>query len=1245
MSREFSSTFLPKNPSHPSKSSIEELGSAGGTFEDVQQGNSFPVVMKAAGHSGVHGEKKENSIEDQNSIDKLPPPFCGGEGNGASFEGIQTPVAPPPIDKKMSMKEKRSVPALDTAKMFGVKSEYLGMEIQRRPPSTGNGKGKEVYNCKVIALSKDSTLDMYSYHRGREGFELRDPYSGKLKCPTPQTDTSHSLDAPRVELKVVVEFPLQHDREVTTQSTSVYRETLDWDLSDPKTPSPAVFANQIASEFGLSFGQMMDLAISIESQIAQHMQQNCNFCVPLSVLDPVGNERRLGGQAIRGYRFDQILRVPEGGARTKSKDKHRSISRAPLATGQLPSAKKKRLDEPNIDDIDEIFVDEIKRRGRSESTLGIAGNCQNGIIGLMERKADAYCHLCRNRIEHVFIFACGNTGHAYCEKHCKVSHSTDSGSGKHAYLTFCLQQRLEEGFNPEIPVSSFCPMCSMNCACTRCIKKARTVACDFKMTMDAQGTSLEDTNYDGLITKGRNLATKVGAGKRKCGSNVSGDDDQNMVGGKSSNKSKATKRSAQPNVSRTDEKSHLMVTKPPLTDFPREIVGAVEVDRATTMDYLTVYTSNGNYIADTFPEAWVDESGLSTEVVESVPSGVEAVEDGNVDYCQICRSHGNLVCCDYCPRAYHMECIESKYRPTSDARWECMVCEREKEGLEDDLIDAEKSMDTIVAAFTRNEINVDTEAKEIKAMSAIYLMILKLLDYDFGYMFAKPVDIDSVPGYRDFVKHPMDLGTITKKLTNGDYAKMLKAPSSDDETGTSLDVPLIALLKEIELVWHNCLLFNFDGSAVYRMAAVQRRRALSIRKKSFEHLLSDHVKVAVKEYVLSCENARVRVGAQQAAEAAIVSAKEKEFRAQKPKGKHKITTKAVKPKVNKPVAILDSSTGRIVKTYASLKSAYHAALCMVDLGHRCEQFPSYDQIKSGIQKSATDTSLRFFGYRWIFLDNLKEGQVALHKIPYDGFQVYHEDHTFTYASMDEAASFLDWSCDDSAAKLLQKLSNLEHGCEWTNIFGSMWRRLRTPALHKSDSEKRDEVVSPPKTFCEELEKDIFASCSVVKKDVITGRILTGYSSNEAAYSDWKKLMGKSPLSPRTVDKSVEFFNMNFLNGDANIDGLAWNSQQATRVDPPVRRTEDASSITALSSCVPMSPLVPSARRHDKPQLDNDCGENADAETRSHREDEALLRGVVPMDSSPQGCSAPMVAIELFKHPPSTPNSSALGGSQ
>lgn len=50
-------------------------------------------------------------------------------------------------------------------------------------------------------------------------------------------------------------------------------------------------------------------------------------------------------------------------------------------------------------------------------------------------------------------------------------------------------------------------------------------------------------------------------------------------------------------------------------------------------------------------------------------------QDENDDYCASCGGNGELVCCDGCPRAFHLKCVDL---PTDEddlrADWYCFVC-------------------------------------------------------------------------------------------------------------------------------------------------------------------------------------------------------------------------------------------------------------------------------------------------------------------------------------------------------------------------------------------------------------------------------------------------------------------------------------------------------------------------------------------------------------------------------------------
>ena len=71
-----------------------------------------------------------------------------------------------------------------------------------------------------------------------------------------------------------------------------------------------------------------------------------------------------------------------------------------------------------------------------------------------------------------------------------------------------------------------------------------------------------------------------------------------------------------------------------------------------------------------------------------------------------------------------------------------------------------------------------------------------------AFIFLEPVDYVgmNLPDYPQIIKHPMDLGTIKKKINDNKY-------TSTEE-----------IYKDIQLVWDNCKRYNMEGSDVYKMA-------------------------------------------------------------------------------------------------------------------------------------------------------------------------------------------------------------------------------------------------------------------------------------------------------------------------------------------------------------------------------------------------------------------------------------------
>ena len=98
-------------------------------------------------------------------------------------------------------------------------------------------------------------------------------------------------------------------------------QTLTWDLFDPNTPTPQAFALSIGNDYGLSFGQIMDLAARIDKQIQQHVTETSHYREPIATGEPIQEltQPRKLGPIRQPYRFDEVLQTGKEGGTFKPK--------------------------------------------------------------------------------------------------------------------------------------------------------------------------------------------------------------------------------------------------------------------------------------------------------------------------------------------------------------------------------------------------------------------------------------------------------------------------------------------------------------------------------------------------------------------------------------------------------------------------------------------------------------------------------------------------------------------------------------------------------------------------------------------------------------------------------------------------------------------------------------------------------------------------------------------------------------
>ena len=404
------------------------------SFEVQTPGKSAQSEESAVASAGISSTKPQSETGE---------PEKSGDGS-SSDDKTQL--------KRVPQHLKQSPDTLDQSqKNLGYPMQFLGLShTTKKSPDkdcnkTNCAPSEEQKSELHVETTKDGILDLYSYHRGREGMEPRDPDSGDLLCDVKQTDTTHGWEAQRTTATITIEFPLEEvdiaEPQTGRDSVAIarYRESIQWDLSDVSCPAPMIYATNIAEEFGLTTGQTLDLATSIQKQLDSHIAQHCAFYDPISAKDPIGNDRHMSYTPRLTHRYGSILNSELEGmqlSKTEVAERQQRMSRHGSSKGFTmtnSNSRRKNTARPppvhktvvyQVDDdeeeIEEKYVTEILKRARAASAIYCLEKSVGGVVAPLEKKSDFHCHICHKRCNSCFLFPCGNSSHSYCFNHCKV---------------------------------------------------------------------------------------------------------------------------------------------------------------------------------------------------------------------------------------------------------------------------------------------------------------------------------------------------------------------------------------------------------------------------------------------------------------------------------------------------------------------------------------------------------------------------------------------------------------------------------------------------------------------------------------------------------------------------------------------------------------------------------------------------------------------------------------------------------
>jgi len=200
-------------------------------------------------------------------------------------------------------------------------------------------------------------------------------------------------------------------------------ETVQWDLANPKTPSPEEYATNIATEWGLTFPQTMALKDSIEKQLEAFCNSQNKFYAPIAVVDPYGSERpsahygppesHCGPVLSTGGSARPTIRRAGGATMSGASRKSRPSGQVkPNPRGGIHVVPQEQVEKPNKKG--DACCAEILKRIKQHSKNIVAECVSEGKATLQVVKNDV-CHVCHNRKECGLTFHCGR--HSFCEYH------------------------------------------------------------------------------------------------------------------------------------------------------------------------------------------------------------------------------------------------------------------------------------------------------------------------------------------------------------------------------------------------------------------------------------------------------------------------------------------------------------------------------------------------------------------------------------------------------------------------------------------------------------------------------------------------------------------------------------------------------------------------------------------------------------------------------------------------------------
>ncbi|NWU88887.1 TRI66 protein, partial [Upupa epops] len=222
-------------------------------------------------------------------------------------------------------------------------------------------------------------------------------------------------------------------------------------------------------------------------------------------------------------------------------------------------------------------------------------------------------------------------------------------------------------------------------------------------------------------------------------------------------------------------------------DSPPEGLKSKE-ENSENRKFITSQTSGQAESPPVDPQSVDQKLSNGISIVKKSPLNQEVNPIENEDFCAVCLNGGELLCCDHCPKVFHLSCHVPALLSFPVGEWVCTLCRNPvKPEVEYDCENTRYSH-----SYNAQCGLDDCDQKKCEKL------VLSLFCSSMSLPFHEPVS-PLARHYYQIIKRPMDLSVIRKKLQKKDKSHY----SAPEE-----------LVTDVRLMFWNCAKFNYVDSEV-----------------------------------------------------------------------------------------------------------------------------------------------------------------------------------------------------------------------------------------------------------------------------------------------------------------------------------------------------------------------------------------------------------------------------------------------